>query len=450
MKILKIVGKSLLSLVLFLVGILLPSLPMPFFDGPYDSGNWGSPHYYYPHVINIVVMTLLTTFLLYLFFRLLWNKKLVVFLLTIITIAIGIILVVIAMKPVSANAYRDFDNKTFVPLVVGKSGYVNYRVKKGNQILAALKEGKISNEDIAALCLVANYYEENKLEVNEGFEKIDSPVGLPVQVVGYKDYGFGFDGVVSYKDLVETLKVSNANCSSPSIDMIVIPAGSFQMGDLSGYSDEKPVHKVMIKSFAMSKTEITFAQYDTYAGAAGLDMPDDEGWGRGSRPVINVSWDDAVAYAKWLSAKNGKKYRLPTEAEWEYAARAGTSTEYSWGSDIECSKASYDGGEASKCYYEKANGDSRGTAPVGGYKPNAFGLLDMHGNVSEWVQDCYEDSYKNAPADGSAATSGKCESRVARGGAWDSRPSRLHSASRDVGTATYGYKNRGFRLVQEN
>ena len=125
--------------------------------------------------------------------------------------------------------------------------------------------------------------------------------------------------------------------------MVIIAAGSFRMGDIQGggRNNEKPLHDVSVDKFAMGKYEVTFAEYDKFAEATGRKKPSDNGWGRGNRPVINVSWNDARAYAKWLSDQTGKTYRLPTEAEWEYAARAGTSTKYWWGNEIDKSKANY-------------------------------------------------------------------------------------------------------------
>ena len=136
----------------------------------------------------------------------------------------------------------------------------------------------------------------------------------------------------------------------------------------------------------------------------------DEGWGRGDRPVINVSWDDAQAFVGWLSQETGESYRLPSEAEWEYAARAGTETRYSWGDEIGTNRANCDG-----C---GSQWDDRQTAPVGSFPPNPFGLHDMHGNVGEWVEDCWNDSYRSAPADGIAWLSGDCDRRLSRGGSW--------------------------------
>ena len=194
-------------------------------------------------------------------------------------------------------------------------------------------------------------------------------------------------------------------------EMVVIPGASFQMGCVSGLDcddDEKPVHEVTVASFELSKYEVTFEEYDCFIAATGRISPKDQGWGRGRRPVINVSWEDAIAYTEWLSAQTGERYRLPSEAEWEYAARAGSTTKYSWGNEI--------GHNRANCNACGSQWDNEKTAPVGSFGPNAFGLHDMHGNLWEWVQDCWNDSYQGAPADGSAWTSGACAIRVLRGG----------------------------------
>ena len=167
-------------------------------------------------------------------------------------------------------------------------------------------------------------------------------------------------------------------------EMVVLPTGRFWMGDSAGAGkkQERPVRLVtMARSIEMGKYEITFAEYERFAVATGLERPDAAGWGRGNRPVINVSREDARAYAAWLSKQTGKRYRLPTEAEWEYAARAltsatDTSTRYSWGDDIVCSQARYSRREGGEC-----SDSVDGTVPVGSFEANAFGLHDMHGNV---------------------------------------------------------------------
>ena len=195
-------------------------------------------------------------------------------------------------------------------------------------------------------------------------------------------------------------------------EMVVLPTGRFWMGDSAGDGEVwggkrknpmLPVRLVtMARSIAMGKYEITFAEYERFAAATGLERPNAAGWGRGNRPVINVSREDARAYAAWLSEQTGKRYRLPTEAEWEYAARAltsttDTSTRYSWGDDIVCSQARYGRREGGEC-----SDSADGTVPVGSFEANAFGLYDMHGNVAEWVADCWHDSYEGAPTNGSA------------------------------------------------
>ena len=206
-------------------------------------------------------------------------------------------------------------------------------------------------------------------------------------------------------------------------EMVVIPAGRFRMGCVSGQEctdAQLPVHDVTIpQAFAVSKYEVTFEDYDRFTYP---NRVDDEGWGRGRRPVINVSWNNAQDYVEWLSAQTGHTYRLLSEAEWEYVARAGSSTAYSWGNDIGSNRANCDG-----C---GSQWDNDRTAPVGSFASNAFGVHDMHGNVYEWVEDCWNGSYAGAPSDGSAWRSGDCERRVWRGGSWIDLPGILRSAIR--------------------
>ena len=235
-------------------------------------------------------------------------------------------------------------------------------------------------------------------------------------------------------------------------EMVVIPVGRFRMGDLSGagVDDEKPVHEVVIaRPFALSKYEITFEDYDKFTYP---NMVYDEGWGRGRRPVINVSWDDANEYAAWLSAQTSKRYRLPTEAEWEYAARAGSTTKYHFG-DEESQLCRYGNHADTNTDYDWRNqscsdGVGKRTAAVGRYQPNAFGLYDVHGNVYEWVQDCWNDSYAGAPGDGSAWTSGECGLRVIRGGSWF-LPGDLRSSNRVRFSRAGRISYLGFRLAQD-
>ena len=228
--------------------------------------------------------------------------------------------------------------------------------------------------------------------------------------------------------------------------MMVVPAGRFTMGspvsEPGRYSDEGPQHTVAIaKQFAVGQYELTFADWDACVAGGGCNgyTPTDQGWGRGRRPVINVSWDDASAYVAWLSKKTGKPYRLLSESEYEYAARAGTATAYPWGDAIGTNNANCNG-----C---GSQWDGKETAPVGSFAANGFGLYDMVGNVWEWTEDCYHDSYHGAPTDGSAWTrGGDCSSRFLRGGSWINTPDGLRSAIR-AGVATGSRINSlGFRV----
>ena len=233
---------------------------------------------------------------------------------------------------------------------------------------------------------------------------------------------------------------------APGVELARIAAGSFSMGGPG--ADEQPVRRVGIDAFNIMKHEVTFAQYDLYAEITGRARPDDAGWGRGSRPVINVNWQDANAYAEWLTRTTGFRFRLPTEAEWEYAARAGTTTAYPWGETASRSNANY--GAESCCGGSAAGPDQWiQTSPVGSFPANAFGMSDMHGNVTEWVQDCWNPSYSGAPVDGSAWLTGDCKRRVTRGGTWSGIPEYIRSASRDGIRAVKRTGYIGFRLVQE-
>jgi formylglycine-generating enzyme required for sulfatase activity len=225
----------------------------------------------------------------------------------------------------------------------------------------------------------------------------------------------------------------------------VVPAGSFTMGSPRTEKDrrenEGPQHQVTIaQRFAVSKYELTFEQWDACVADGGCNgyRPPDPGWGHGNRPVIYVSWDDAKVYVAWLAQKTGKPYRLLTEAEYEYAARAGTTTAYPWGSAVGTNNAN--------CAGCGNQWDNRQTAPVGSFAANGFGLYDMVGNVWGWTEDCWHDSYNGAPTDGSAWTSGDCSSRVLRGGSWGYLPQYLRSASRNWDTTDAQNGNVGFRV----
>jgi formylglycine-generating enzyme required for sulfatase activity len=235
-------------------------------------------------------------------------------------------------------------------------------------------------------------------------------------------------------------------CSKDCPEMIVVPPGQFTMGspetDSNRNTDEGPQHRVTIaKPFAVAKFAVTMAEWDACADVGGCPHVGDSNMGRGNKPLINVGWDEAERYAAWLSRMTGQPYRLLSEAEWEYAARAGTATKYYWGDAVGEGHANCDG-----CGSKWGN---RETSPVGSFAPNAFGLYDMAGNVWQWVQDCYHPDYTDAPSDGSAWIAGDCSRRLNRGGSWYSYPSPLRSAARvkgPPGNIDYGL---GFRIARD-
>jgi formylglycine-generating enzyme required for sulfatase activity len=218
--------------------------------------------------------------------------------------------------------------------------------------------------------------------------------------------------------------------------MVALSGGTFMMGspanDEGRDADEGPQHRVTVKPFAIGQYEVTFDEWDACVAAGGCNgyRPGDQGWGRGKRPVISVAWDDAKAYVAWLTKKTGKPYRLPSEAEWEYAAHAGTTTPFAFGATLTKDQANF-GLILGK------------TQPIGSYPPNAWGVYDLHGNVWEWVEDCWHDNYQGAPVDGSAWAQGKCSSRVVRGGSWNYHPVYLTSAERS-GVGPVRYLDKGF------
>ena len=229
-------------------------------------------------------------------------------------------------------------------------------------------------------------------------------------------------------------------------EMVAVPVGSFMMGspenEQGRSSTEGPQHLVTIsRSFSVGKYEVTFDQWDACVaqGGCGGYRPSDFGWGRGARPVINVSWDDAKAYVAWLSRKTGKTYRLLSESEWEYSARGGTTTAWACGAQESC---------IGEIAWGSSNSGVR-TQDVGGKRANAFGLHDMTGNVWEWVEDCYHASYAGAPGDGGAwTTGGDCGLRVLRGGSWNNYPWYLRAANRGRYSTGLRYFFAGFRVAR--
>jgi formylglycine-generating enzyme required for sulfatase activity/uncharacterized caspase-like protein len=254
-------------------------------------------------------------------------------------------------------------------------------------------------------------------------------------------------------------------------EMVVVPAGGFTMGSPLGevgrYSDEDPLRRVTIaRPFAVGKFEVTRGAFAAFVLETGHSVGDKCFIGEGGKwqhrsgrsflnpgiqqddghPAVCVSWTDATAFAGWLSRKTGKTYRLLTEAEWEYAARAGTSTPFWWGSSSSPSQANYDG---TSTYGGGATGEYRGkTVPVDSFAANPWGLYNVHGNVWEWVQDCWNGSYNGAPTNGSAWTTGDCGRRVLRGGGWGSRPGDLRAARRSHDTTGHRAYELGFRLAR--
>jgi formylglycine-generating enzyme required for sulfatase activity len=234
-------------------------------------------------------------------------------------------------------------------------------------------------------------------------------------------------------------------CASGCPMMVVVPAGRFTMGSPATEADrlptEGPQHEVTIaKPFAVGRTEVTFAQWDACVAAGICRKVSDNAWGRGDRPVINVGWSDAVQYVEWLARMTGKPYRLLSEAEWEYAARAGTTTRFSFGDD--------DADLGRYAWYFK-NSDRKSQA-VGIKMANGFGLYDMHGNVYEWVADPWHENYENAPSDGSVWRDNPVPNRhVARGGSWFFDAKNLRSASRVGPPSNLQDGNVGFRVARD-
>ena len=268
-------------------------------------------------------------------------------------------------------------------------------------------------------------------------------------------------------------------------EMVSIPGGTFRMGDLSGEGAlaELPVHSVTVPAFRLGKYEVTVGQFRRFveatgyrtdaernagggmAGCATFTAGDGWGWTAGrnwrnpgfsvgdGHPVVCVSWNDAQAYVEWLSAETGGNYRLPTEAEWEYAARAGSSTEHHFGNSESqlCRYGNHADASTGFAWRNESCSDGVGarTAEVGRYEPNRFDLHDMHGNVWEWVQDCRNVGYEGAPSDGSAWESGDCDQRVLRGGSWLDDAWNLRSANRHGDDRAVRHHSNGFRLAQD-
>lgn len=248
---------------------------------------------------------------------------------------------------------------------------------------------------------------------------------------------------MSPNDTLPNGKIFQDNLLDGSLgpEMVWIPAGPFRMGDTRGEGDKRelPVHLVSVVRFALGHHEVTFDEYDLFAEATGKDKPKDASWGRGHQPVINVSWLDATAYAEWLSQQTGQTYRLPTEAEWEYAARAGTDTRYWWGNEI--------GTQRANCNGCGSQWDNRQTAPVCSFAESPFRLCDMIGNVWEWTCSKYEDKYSGKEQQ--CASQDSVGLQVIRGGAWNDNELGVRATYR----LDYSFNNHnnlvGFRVARE-
>ncbi len=225
-------------------------------------------------------------------------------------------------------------------------------------------------------------------------------------------------------------------------ELVLLPAGAAAIGSTEGFAFESPVHDVTIgKAFYIGRREVTFEEWDACLSEGGCQYrPGDRGLGRGLNPVSDLDWNDAKTYLAWLSRKTGKSYRLPTEAEWEYAARAGTKTIYYWGNKLE---------------KDRANCTDCNTSPInkviatGTFPANPFGLFDMAGNAAEWVEDCWADNYKAAPKDGSAYTKSNCRERVLRGGSFNNDARFVRTAARFKYDFDVRYYTNGFRVARE-
>lgn len=273
-------------------------------------------------------------------------------------------------------------------------------------------------------------------------------------------------------------------------DFMDIPAGDFRMGDAvgDGDPDEKPLHDVRIEALRVARTEVTRGQFAAFVRATGYrtDAERDAGGVRGcftmelssgkwdnhaghswrdpgvaqsdSHPVVCVSWNDAQAYIRWLNGETGRTFRLLSEAEWEYVARAGSEARYPWGMDVNlgCRHANAmdrspwpDGSGRSWPDQMECDDEFFHPAPVGSFQPNDWGLHDLLGNVWEWTEDCYHDSYDGASGDGSSWTSLGCDRRILRGGSWADTPRNLRVSNRFRGAVTLRNDNLGFRLAQD-
>ncbi|MFN2309302.1 MAG: SUMF1/EgtB/PvdO family nonheme iron enzyme [Gammaproteobacteria bacterium] len=268
--------------------------------------------------------------------------------------------------------------------------------------------------------------------------RVASPVAPVVAQVPIKNDAPATPDAAPPRSLRDTLRDG-----SPGPRLLEIDAAVFSMGSSSSSLDldERPRREVQLRRFAIGQYEVSFDEFDAFARATGRALPDDKGWGRGQRPVINVSWEEAVAYTQWLAEQTGQRYRLPSEAEWEYVAGSNARTLYWWGNSTGTGRAN--------CFNCGSEWDARTTTAVGSFAPNALGLYDTAGNVAEWVQDCYQPNYEGAPSDGSARITVGCTRRAVRGGGFNSPASNLRITKRDQQLASTRADDLGFRVARE-
>ena len=335
-------------------------------------------------------------------------------------------------------------------------------ILKGEASLQLIKQSDLKFIDIAKLMeaeepLVQVTYadghiRQGQIPIKDFVFRLENRYGqtLKIPLTNVATIGFGIPNQAGNPDMnprrkrvPESLFRDRMVDGAPGPEMIGLSGGEYQRGDISGDgdNDEKPPMIIKLRPFAISTFEITFEEYDKFCDATGRSQPDDEGWGRSRRPVINVSWEDATAYTEWLSSKTRQTYRLPTDAEWEYAARAGTRSRFWWGDEPGVARANCEG-----C---GSLWDGEKTAWVGKFTANPFGLHDTAGNVFEWVADCYHDSFVDAPVDGSALDKPGCGKRVIRGGAWSFPPKEIRSANRWRDFPSRRSDDTGFRVVRE-
>ncbi len=251
---------------------------------------------------------------------------------------------------------------------------------------------------------------------------------------------------IEARQQAETVLKSDTSLLEPLLGkLLLIPAGRFVMGCSPGDTwcreNEKPERLVPIKAFYLMETEVTFAMWDACVSAGGcITQPDDQAWGRADRPVINVSYNDITQqFIPWLNKTTGQHFRLPSEAEWEYAARAGSNTKFSWGNEL--------GRNNANCAGCGSPWDENQTAPVKSFSPNEYGLYDMHGNVWEWTEDCWNSNYLEAPANSDPRQDGNCQRRSLRGGSWLGSPISARLTARINYGITEPFFSFGFRLV---